>query len=238
MKISVIIPTFNEEKNIGLLVQKLLVNNNSERIEIIVVDGQSTDNTKEIAIHYGATVYVCNAKSRAAQMNLGASHATGNIFYFVHADAMPPVSFYSDIKEATIQHKKAGCFRLKFGTQSNLLKINEFFTRFKGGYYGGGDQTLYIEKDVFKNLGGFDEKYVIMEDFEFTKRIKKRYGLHLIQKDVLISARKYELNNYFKVNFANLIMLILFKLNVAPSKLKLLYKKLLVPVGKNLKTAA
>ncbi len=229
MKISVIIPTFNEEKNIGSLVQNLQANSNSQLAEIIVVDGQSCDNTKEIATRNGATVYTCNIKSRAAQMNLGALHAKGDIFYFVHADAMPPTTFFTDISEATMQHKQAGCFRLKFNTRSKLLKINEFFTRFKGGYYGGGDQTLYIEKHLFKDLDGFNERYVIMEDFEFTKRIKKRYGLHLIQKDVLVSARKYELNNYLKVNFANLIMLTLFKLNVAPSKLELLYKKLLVP---------
>ncbi|MBA3682640.1 MAG: TIGR04283 family arsenosugar biosynthesis glycosyltransferase [Bacteroidetes bacterium] len=238
MQISVIIPTFNEEKNIGSLVQNLQANSNSQHVEIIVVDGQSYDNTKEIATRNGATVYTCNIKSRAAQMNIGALQAKGDIFYFVHADAMPPATYYNDIKEAIIQQKKAGCFRLKFNTSSKLLKINEFFTRFKGGYYGGGDQTLYIEKNAFKDLDGFNERYVIMEDFEFTKRIKKRCGLHLIQKDVLVSARKYELNNYFKVNFANLIMLTLFKLNMEPLKLKLLYKKLLVSEDKNIKTTA
>ncbi len=232
-KISIIIPTFNEENNIGLLVKYLFAKSNRDLVEIIVVDGQSKDNTKEIARSYGASVHICNIKSRAAQMNLGALHAMGNVFYFVHADAMPPATFYSDICEAIDQQKKAGCFRLKFKTQSKLLKINSFFTRFKGGYYGGGDQTLYIERDVFNSLGGFNEKYVIMEDFELTKRIKKQYGLHLIQKDILISARKYEFNNYFKVNFANLIMLTLYKLGMEPSKLKILYKKLLVPVGEN-----
>lgn len=221
-----------------MLVQNLLEKSNPGLVEIIVVDGQSTDNTKEIAARYGAAVHVCNIKGRAAQMNSGASLATGDIFYFVHADAMPPPTFYDDINEAINQHKKAGCFRLKFNSPSKLLKINAFFTRFKGGYYGGGDQTLYIERNVFNDLGGFNEKYVIMEDFELTKRIKKKHGLHLIQKDVLISARKYEHNNYFKVNFANLIMITLFKLGMTPYKLKILYKKLLVPVGENLKTAS
>ena len=111
-------------------------------------------------------------------MNLGALHAKGEVFYFVHADAIPPATFFNDISEAIILHKRAGCFRLKFNPTSILLKKNEFFTRFKGGYCCGGDQSLYITKEVFKDLGGFNENCVIMEDFELTKRIKKQYGLH------------------------------------------------------------
>lgn len=233
MRISVIIPTLNEVGNIGPLLNYLYKYGAKNLHEIIVVDGGSTDNTKEISITAGATTFTVDKKSRATQMNFGAKQATGNILYFVHADATPPENFADIICKAINDGHKAGCFRLKFDSPKQLLKINSYFTRYKVAFSGGGDQTLFITRDLFEEMNGFNEDYIIMEDFEFTRRIRKKCKLNILQGDVMVSARKYENNSYIKVNASNLLMLILFGFGVSPSRLKELYKKLLTPVSAN-----
>ena len=97
MKISVIIPTFNEAESIGSLILYLLKNANEDLIELIVVDGGSNDGTIRIAKACGAKVIVGTSKGRSSQMNEGVINSSGEILYFVHADTIPPVSFMADI---------------------------------------------------------------------------------------------------------------------------------------------
>ena len=96
-KITVIIPTLNEAKNIGSLIQHLQKFGNDDLAEIIVCDASSEDDTAIIAKEYGAKTLSIKTASRAQQMNTGAKIAQGNILYFVHADTKPPKSFAKDI---------------------------------------------------------------------------------------------------------------------------------------------
>ncbi|MEO6538796.1 MAG: glycosyltransferase, partial [Ferruginibacter sp.] len=95
--ISIIIPTYNESELIGKLINFLKEFGNKDISEIIISDGGSTDNTAEIAKNAGAQVIISPQKGRAAQMNFGASMATSDILYFIHADTLPPPSFFTDI---------------------------------------------------------------------------------------------------------------------------------------------
>ena len=156
MKISVIIPTLNEAANIKKLVTHLLKHGGKDLHEIIVSDGGSSDNTTQLAINAGAKVVLSEVKGGAVQMNLGAKHATGYILYFVHADTLPPIEFITAIQQAVLRNKKAGCFRFRFDSDKKLLAINSYLTRFNGIFSGGGDQSLYIEKGLFKELGSFE----------------------------------------------------------------------------------
>ena len=100
MKLSVIIPTYNEEENITHLLTRLFQSTQKEKLEIIIVDGCSTDKTKELVKQFKVEFFCANVQSRAAQMNFGAKRATGDVLYFVHADTLPPTSFYEDIQKA------------------------------------------------------------------------------------------------------------------------------------------
>lgn len=230
MKISVIIPTFNEEGQIVQLIKYLREYAGTYLPEIIVVDGNSTDKTVTNAKIAGAQVIKSNMKSRAIQMNMGAKMAKGEILYFLHADAFPPTSFATDILLAISAGNNAGCFSYRFDSDKTLLRINSYCTRFNGIFCGGGDQSLYILNSRFRNLGGFREDYHLMEDFEITGRIRKQIGrFHLIKKDMKVSARKYETNDYMRVNFVNLLIFCLFKIGVSQPKLANLYVKYLKP---------
>lgn len=227
MKLSVIIPTWNEAVNIRELIPLLQRHGGDFISEIIVVDGGSGDDTCQIAESLGAKVLKSTVKSRAMQLNLGAGHATANTLFFVHADTRPTHSFAGDLQIATIKGYKAGCFRYKFDSETFLLKVNSWFTRFNGLFSGGGDQTLFISRDFFNTLDGYDTEFCLMEDFELVKRIKRRTKFYIIPKTMTVSARKYRDNPWLRIQLANLIVFTLFHLGVAPAKLKKSYSILL-----------
>ncbi|GAB2634638.1 TIGR04283 family arsenosugar biosynthesis glycosyltransferase [Belliella aquatica] len=227
MMISIIIPVLNEEDNLRKLIPTIFQYSKGDQFEIIVVDGGSTDDSVVLAKCLGAKVVQSSEKSRAAQMNLGAQVATGGIFYFVHADAKIHRDFENDIIQAVTNGIDAGCYRYQFDSEKFLLKMNAWFTRFNGILAGGGDQTLFIRREIFESLGGFDKKYIIMEDFEFVGRLKKSYNFQVLPKSIVVSARKYETNSWLRVQLANLTVFTLYFLKKSPDSLKSIYRKML-----------
>ena len=227
MSISIIIPTYNEEDTIKKLVCHLKSNAPADT-EIIVVDGGSSDQTVAEAQSSGACCLTSPKKGRGAQMNAGAEHASGNILYFVHADSLPPASFAHDIKKAIRDGYPAGCFRFTFNSDHPLLKINAYCTRFDRIMCRGGDQTLYIKTSLFDRLGGYRDDFIIMEDYDLIERIQENAPFKIIPKDVTVSARKYEQNNYLQVQLANFIVFMMYFWGCSQQKLLNTYKKLLM----------
>jgi rSAM/selenodomain-associated transferase 2 len=227
MSISVIIPVLNEAERIGALVRYLLENGGKSVVEILVVDAGSKDGTSQVAAEAGAKVLHCPVCSRAAQMNLGARAAQGSTLYFIHADILPPQSFATDIQTGLEAGYVMGCYRYKFDSPLFLLKINAYFNRFHWLWCQGGDKTFFIKKEIFEQTGGYDERHVIMEEYEFLRRTMPLYKLLIVPKYAVASARKYERNGWVRVQVANIIVFNLWRLGVAPERLKRLYKNLL-----------
>ena len=116
-KISIIIPVLNESETISGLLDHILQNTSRSNIsEIIIVDGGSSDRTKEIVSNYNELKLISSPKGRAKQMNMGAEYANGEILYFLHSDSLPPKNFDIDIIEHFQSGKLAGCFRMKFNS--------------------------------------------------------------------------------------------------------------------------
>lgn len=226
--LSIIIPTLNEEKNLSILLP-YLKKHSSEDVEIIVSDAcKSTDTSQEICDYNKVKRIICKTCSRANQMNYGAQESNGSILYFIHADTRPPKSFEEDIRSTLADHYDFGIFSYKFDSNSWLLGINSKFTRSKGVFAGGGDQSIFLRLDTFATLGMFDTDYCIMEDFKFFHEAKKM-GLKykVVPKDMVVSARKYEDNSYLRVNLSNLIAFSMYHLGMKPEKIKRAYSYLL-----------
>lgn len=222
-RISVIILCLNEEDNLKELIPFLQKHGDELLLEIITVDGGSFDNSLTVAKSFGSLAIQSPICSRASQLNLGASRAKGDIFYFVHADTRPAKEYSKAIFESISSGREVGCFRYKFDSESRLLKFNSWFTRFNGPFSGGGDQSLFIKKSFFDSLGGFDEYYCIMEDFEMVRKIRQKSDFHVLPNEMTVSSRKYTENSWLKVQLANLMAFSLFLLKVKPASIKSLY---------------
>ncbi|MCU0433189.1 MAG: TIGR04283 family arsenosugar biosynthesis glycosyltransferase [Bacteroidia bacterium] len=224
MKLSVVIPTLNEEKYIGRLLTHLAKNADENLCEIIVADGGSTDRTCEIALQHKATLVQAQQACRAVQLNAGAAKARGDVLYFVHADVLPPASYLASIKKAVQQGHHIGACRQKFESSSLLLRVNAWFTRFNSLYLRGGDQTIFVTREAFGKLHGFNEKFVIMEEYDLMQRARKIFSFAVLPCATLTSARKYEKNNWLRVQLANLRAVRQFKNGVDPEIIRDNYK--------------
>ncbi len=196
--ISIIIPVYNEEKFLPLLLRHLEKVSAGFVSEIIVVDGGSKDKTREIAFISSEVRLIDSEKGRAVQMNTGAKNARSAILYFLHADSFPPENFDKLILKEIEKGNKAGCFQMKFDNDHWSLRLMSQFTKFNHISCRGGDQSLFIEKKLFEETGGFDESYRIYEDNELIKLLYQKQEFVVIKKWLTTSARLYEKTGIWK----------------------------------------
>lgn len=227
MKISIIIPAFNEEYNLNKLLPRLQQHGTGIVKEIIVVDGGSSDKTVEIADQFGAVALLSPKKGRAAQMNFGAKHASAEILYFLHADTFPPENF-GDLIQASIKKKcVAGSFKLNFDDDHLLLKLYASFTSMRSILVRFGDQSLFVNRKIFAQSGGFNENLIVMEDQEIFCRLKKFGRLDIIKAPVVTSAQKYRENGVIRLQFIFTVIFLLYYAGASQKTLVHIYKNLI-----------
>lgn len=201
-KISIIIPILNEKDAIGQLLTHLIENSSERNIaEIIVVDGGSTDGSIEIVESFKSVHLIQSEKGRAKQMNLGAKNALGSVLYFLHADAFPPQNFDNLILEKVSEGHNAGCFRMQFDSKHWWLKLASWFTQFNWRPCRGGDQSQFITKTLFDDIGGYDETYIIYEDNILINELYRRKEFVVINKKIRTSARLYKRVGVWRLQF-------------------------------------
>lgn len=214
MKLTVIIPTYNEADFIGQTVDELKKRAGDFVSEIIIVDGGSNDATVEKAKSTGAKIISSPRKGRAAQMNYGAETAQGDILYFLHADSIPPADFDRAIVKAVSSGSEAGCFQLAFDEDHYLLNFYSWCTRFDIDAFRFGDQSLFIKRNAFFEAGGYREDHLVMEDNEIIRRIKSDYEFIILNDTVETSARAYLEMGIVRLQLAFTVIFLLYFLGV------------------------
>ena len=203
MKISIIIPTFNEEKTIHETLKNLLAFHRPD--EVIVVDGGSTDQTVSLASEW--TTVIQTSKGRAHQMNIGVGQAKGDILLFLHADTILPSGGLETIRKRISEGCRAGRFRMKFDDRRWLLRFYESYTRFH--FFSYGDQAFFVTREFFQKLDGFNE-IVPFEDIDFYKRLRTVTKPVIIKDPVTTSARRFCGVGCLKQKFINLFLVALY----------------------------
>lgn len=190
--ISVIIPALNEADRLPRAIRSAM---QSAGVEVIVVDGGSTDATRDVASQLGVQV-IQAPRGRGAQMNAGAAGASGQYLLFLHADTRLPFGYVQHVQQIlNTSGQVAGAFRMAFDCNVAPLRLIEWATGLRSRYMQlpYGDQALFLKRKVFDATGGF-KMVPAMEDFDLVHRLRELGNIRIAHPAAFTSARKYLLH--------------------------------------------
>ncbi|MBL7055350.1 TIGR04283 family arsenosugar biosynthesis glycosyltransferase [Candidatus Woesearchaeota archaeon] len=223
--ISIVIPVYNESKIILECLDSIYSQN--ENYEIIIVDSGKDKTLKKInSIKNKKIKYFRSSKGRSLQMNLGSRYSEGDVLLFLHADSVLPVNALEEIEKSIREGHVGGGFFQQFKENNFLLKLVSFRSNFRSSFFKifFGDQAIFVKKEVFEKLGGF-KQIPIMEDLDFSKRMKKLGKLKTIKNKITISRRKYLEKGIIRLSFVYFILMIMYHLGFSYEKIKKVYEK-------------
>jgi len=219
--LSVVIPTLNAAETLPGLIASV----QGVADEVVVADGGSDDDTRNIARRDGAVV-IHAERGRGAQLAAGARAAQGDWLLFLHADSglgrgweQAVATFISD----PLKQYMAGYFRLRFDDESRWARWLERLVRWRCRSLGlpYGDQGLLIHRSLYKRAGGFPG-IPIMEDVALARAIGRRW-LRPLDAHIVTSAARYRRDGWLRRPLRNLFCLSLYFLGVAPRRIAKIY---------------
>jgi rSAM/selenodomain-associated transferase 2 len=225
--ISVVIPVLNEQAVINAAIGRMRLISAGEPTEVIVVDGDPGGSTIR-AVADPLVLRLTSPPGRAVQMNRGAREARGDILLFLHADTLLPEGAIGLIRDTLGTGRcQAGAFGLELDSGRMSLRIVAAAARFRIRLTGipFGDQSLFILRDYFHQIGGYAE-IPLMEDVEIALRIKRRGGrIAILEERAVTSSRKWEEEGVLYSIFRNWFLQLSYFMGVPPEKLLQYYYK-------------
>jgi len=222
VKISIIIPVLNEERNLSMTLNTLQSFRQAGH-EIVVVDGGSTDRSLEIAHEMADMVIVSNA-GRALQMNNGAAVAGGEVFLFLHADTVLPQNTERQIA-SFCAGEYWGRFDVRLSSDRMIFRLIERLINWRSRLtsIATGDQAIFIERKLFKDVGGFPE-ISLMEDIALSRLLKNKSRAICLRDTVITSSRRWEQKGVVSTILLMWRLRLYYYLGVSPEKLSQLYR--------------
>jgi rSAM/selenodomain-associated transferase 2 len=230
--ITVIIPTLNEASTIAETIRHtagLGVD------QIIVVDGGSQDRTREVVESlltdtqhqaHSTLRLLSSSQGRARQMNTGARSSQGQILLFLHADTRLPDTAKQNIESALADPDVVGGrFDVRLDSPSAWAPVVGTFMNLRSRLtcIATGDQAIFVRRDVFERLGGFSN-IPLMEDIEFSSRLKRTGPTAALRETVSTSFRRWEQQGPLKTILLMWILRFLYWIGVSSERLARLYK--------------
>ena len=168
---------------------------------------------------------VRSERGRARQMNAGASAARSDILLFVHADTVLPSGALALVRDAILRDNAWGRFDVRLSGAAVTFRAIERAMNWRSALTGiaTGDQTLFVRRDVFDMLGGF-APIALMEDVEFSRRLKWVGRPFLIRTPVITSSRRWERHGILRTVLTMWLLRTFYALGVSPERLARWYK--------------
>ena len=223
--ISVIIPSLNEEADLGRCIEGILKEGCD--CEIIVADGGSNDKTTETATGYPGVAFIQSQRGRGIQMNMGASVASGDVLLFLHADTTLEVGWaaqmMSVLEDISIS---GGAFTFSIRSRLWKYRLVEAWVslRCKFCLMPYGDQAIFVRKSAFDLTGGY-KNIPLMEDVDFIGRLKKLGTIVILNKKAITSERRWSKKGLIKTASINQLVMLLYKFGVNPIRLARIYHR-------------
>jgi len=198
--LSIVVPVWMEATGVVKTLEALQPLR-AQRHELIVVDADSTDGTARLASPLADRV-VQSGKGRAVQMNAGAAVAKGNVLLFLHADTQLPSNALSCLDQFFKSDKAWGRFDVRLSGRGIMFRVVAWFMNQRSRLTGicTGDQALFVRREVFEALRGF-EHLPIMEDIEFSRRVRLVSRPFCIQEPVVTDSRRWEKQGVWRTIF-------------------------------------
>jgi glycosyltransferase involved in cell wall biosynthesis len=225
LKISLVIPAYNEERYIGDCLSHVIKNSNNSFYEIIVIDNASTDKTSEIAKSFPQVNVVCEKKKGLTQARqAGFIHATGDILAYIDADTRMPPGWYEKIYSVFSTRDDVACLSGPYNyydvPQWRNLSVRAWYMLAVPFYWitrymvTGGN--FAIRKDVLEKMGGFDTTISFYGEDTNIARRAHQHGKVLFRQyfSMPTSARRFDNQGLFKTAFVyglNFIWEVVFK---------------------------
>ena len=221
MRVAVVIPVLNEAASIARTLLRL---RQAGVWQSIVVDGGSDDDTVSLArLH--ADVVLSSPRGRARQMNAGGHVAEGEVLLFLHADTALPQGFLHLISGALADPQiVGGRFDVRLDAEGwpfrmveTLMNVRSRITKISTG-----DQAIFVRREVFQKMGGYPE-LELMEDVEFSRRLKREGRIACLRERVTTSARRWQRDGVARTIVKMWILRLCHFLGVSTSRLRTHY---------------
>lgn len=189
--LSVVVPVWREAAGIESTLEALTPLRQAGH-EVIVADAGSDDGTAALARPLCDRV-VDAEQGRAAQMNAGAAVASGDLLLFLHADTRLPSDVLAQLNDFMARRCAWGRFDVRLSGQRRLFRVIAWFMNRRSRLTGicTGDQALFVRRDVFEALGGF-QPLPLMEDVEFSRRLCLVSRPFCVRSPVITDSRRWE----------------------------------------------
>jgi rSAM/selenodomain-associated transferase 2 len=161
--------------------------------ELILVDGGSSDDTRELAAG-SVDRLVESARGRALQMNAGARLASGELLLFLHADTeLSPAALAAMLEGIAASGRRWGRFDVRLSGERPMFRVIETMMNHRSRITGiaTGDQGIFVERRLFEEVGGYPE-IPLMEDVALSRALKRTWPPLCLRERVLTSCRRWE----------------------------------------------
>ena len=218
-RVTIVIPALDEARNLARLLPDLRAR--WPDAEVVVADGGSADDTAALAARHGGVRCVVAPRGRARQMNAGARAGGGDALLFLHADTVLPDGALRAIAGALADPGVVGGrFDVRFDSPRVVMALVAAGMNRRSRVTGiaTGDQAIFVRRRVFEAMGGFPD-IPLMEDVEFTKRLKRQGRLAPLRLAVTTSARRWEREGAARTILLMWTLRLLYLCGVAPARL-------------------
>jgi rSAM/selenodomain-associated transferase 2 len=227
LNISIIVPVLDEGDRLRPFLEHL--RKNAAPAELILVNAAGSQSIPTSATEMCDRVLTA-PRGRASQMNAGAGVASGDVFWFVHADCEVPHGCLEEIRR-TLQDRQVvgGCFRIRFPRPELIYRVSDAGGNLAVELFGRcyGDHGIFCRREDFFAVGGYPD-LPVLEDAELYRLLRRRGRTRQLANRMVPSPRRYEEVGPYRLTAAFLFLSLLYILRFPIAAVARLYQRLCV----------